>query len=103
MIARKRETLCLRVDRRCSLGLMIVMVATYSSELSLSFGAVVLATGLMTVMDERMQAIQRDLAVIQKRTAEIELASFTLFGGEEDDSAQSQWVGDRIVNFMMDV
>jgi hypothetical protein len=82
---------------------MILGVASYSSELSLSFGAAMMATGLATVMNKRMQDNHRDFALIQKRNAEIELESFMLFGAEdEDDSyrdsetptlAPSPWVG----------
>jgi hypothetical protein len=84
---------------------MILGMASYSSELSLAFGAAMLATGLATVMNERMQAIHRDFAMIQKRTAQIELEYSLLFGGEEDEEddsdldsnmltlASSPWVG----------
>jgi hypothetical protein len=83
---------------------MILGVASYSSELSLTFGAAMLASGLATVMNERMQAIRRDVALIQKRNAEIELEYSMLFGDEEDEDvseldidmltlASSPWMG----------
>jgi hypothetical protein len=87
MASRKRTTICLRIDRRCSLGLVILIVSSYSSELSLSFGAVMLATGLATVMNERMEDIHRDIALIQRRNAEIRLEYSMWLGGEDEDDS----------------
>jgi hypothetical protein len=108
MATRKRTTICLRVDRRCSLGLVILIVSSYSSELSLSFGAAMLTAGLAAVMNERMEDIHRDIALIQSRSrnAKIQLElSLKLFGGEDEDDSDrdsdsdtptltpSPWVG----------
>jgi hypothetical protein len=80
------------VDRRSSLGLMILGLASYSSELSLSFGAAILAAGLATVMNERMQAIHRNFAFIQNRNADIEQEYCLLFGGEDDSDSDTPFV-----------
>jgi hypothetical protein len=91
MATRKRKTICLRIDRRCSLGLVILIASSYSSELTLSFGAAMLVTGLATVMNEQMEDIYRDIALIQSRNAEIQLElSFMLFGGEDENVSETQ-------------
>jgi hypothetical protein len=95
MASRKRTTICLRIDRRCSLGLVILIVSSYSSELSLSFGAVMLVTGLATVMNERMEDIHRDIALIQRRNAEIRLQYSKWFGGEGEDEDDSDRYSDH--------
>jgi hypothetical protein len=68
---------------------MILCLASYSSELSLSFGAAMLTAGLATVMNERLQAIHRDFALIRKRNAEIELGYCMLLEGEDEDDGDS--------------
>ena len=91
MATRKRTTICLKVDRRCSLGLVILIASSYSSELALSFGAAMLVTGLATVMNEQMEDIHRDIALIQIRNAEIQLElSCMLFGGENEGFSETQ-------------
>jgi hypothetical protein len=70
---------------------VILIASSYSSELSLSFGAAMLTLGLATVMKERMEDIHRDIALIQRRNAEIQLElSSMLFRDEDEDNSDRE-------------
>jgi hypothetical protein len=50
-----------------------------------------LVTGLATAMNEQMEDIHRDIALIQSRNAESQLElSFMLFGGEDENVSETQ-------------
>jgi hypothetical protein len=68
-----RQTLCLQINRRCTLALFIFFILTYSKEISLTFGGVVMIITAGAYIPQQITSIESQVESLRRKIQELRM------------------------------